>query len=181
MGAIVLIIVFLATGSQKFKRFAVLIALIFTLIPTLSVIPGGHKIIDLLPFVGHTESQNIDYRSDLLTNSAIVFERHLLLGSNNYVEELAELGMTQGQGIVDIVNSYVWIALKHGLIGLILFVSFFLVLLNTIYSAMRKVEDKNSESYLLGRALLSCLSATMVIIFTVSNILICLLYTSRCV
>jgi O-antigen ligase len=80
--------------------------------------------------------------------------------------------MRQGQGIIDIVNSYIQIALETGFVGLGLFVSFFALILLGIYRAMRSIRDKNSEERLLGRALLATLLAILVIIFTVSNIAI---------
>jgi O-antigen ligase len=78
--------------------------------------------------------------------------------------------MRQGQGIIDIVNTYIQIALSSGIIGLVLFTGFFAQILNGIYRAMYSIPDKNSEEYLLGRALLSTLSAILLIIFTVSSI-----------
>jgi O-antigen ligase len=76
----------------------------------------------------------------------------------------------QGQGIIDVVNSYIAIALKNGVVGVSLFAGFFLSVLGGIYRAMRRLGDKECEEYLLGRALLGSLAATMLIIFTVSSI-----------
>ena len=80
--------------------------------------------------------------------------------------------MIQGQGIIDIVNTYIGIALESGLVGLGLYVSFFALILMKIIRAMRSIPDKDSEYYLLGRALLATLVAILVIIFTVSSITI---------
>ena len=78
--------------------------------------------------------------------------------------------MRQGQGIIDVVNTYIGVALNYGFVGLGLFVAFFAVTLLGIYRAMRSIPDKNSEEYLLGRVLLATLLAIVVIIFTVSSI-----------
>jgi O-antigen ligase len=78
--------------------------------------------------------------------------------------------LRQGQGIIDIVNSYIGIALEMGLVVLGLFVAFFGLTLFGIYRAMRSIPDKDSEEYLLGRVLLATLLTIMIMIFTVSSI-----------
>ena len=76
----------------------------------------------------------------------------------------------QGQGIIDIVNSYLAVALPNGLVGLFFFSGFFIFVGVAVYIGMRKVGDKNSELYVLGQALISTLIGIMIIIFTVSSI-----------
>lgn len=172
IGAVALILVFIATGPYAIKRLSMLVIALLIIMPFLGQIPGGQKVIALLPFVGTTETENIDYRQRLLDNSQIVFNRHPLLGSVDYRNQLADLGMKQGEGIVDVVNSYLDIILGHGLIGLFLFLGFFWLALSSIIKRMRENQDKNSELYLYGRSLLSTLLAILLTIFTVSSIMV---------
>ncbi len=172
IGAAALILVFIATGPYAIKRLSMLAFALLIIMPFLGQIPGGQKVIDLLPFVGTTETENIDYREKLLDNSLIVFNRHPLLGSVDYRNQLADLGMKQGEGIVDVVNSYLDIVLGHGLIGLFLFLGFFWLALSSVIKRMRENQDKKSELYLLGRALLSTVLAILLTIFTVSSIMV---------
>ena len=170
LGAAVLLFVFIATGRYANKRLISLaLGLILTL-PLVSTIPGSEKYINLLPFIGSTEKENVDYRERLITNSMIVIQRNPWFGSNNFLETPEMEAMRQGQGIIDVVNSYLAIALEKGLVGLGVFVAFFIQLLIVIFRAMRSIPDWNSEDYLLGRVLFSTLIAILVIIFTASSI-----------
>jgi O-antigen ligase len=78
--------------------------------------------------------------------------------------------MIQGQGIIDIVNTYLQISLNYGLVGLGLFAGFFLAVLSGLHQCKKIISDKTSELYLLGRSLIATLTAVLVIIFTVSSI-----------
>ena len=126
--------------------------------------------INLLPFIGKTEQGNVDYREKLITNSMIVIQRNPWFGSTDFLDTPEMESMRQGQGIIDIVNHYIGITLQTGFVGLGLFVGFFALTLIGIFRAMRKIPDKDSEEYLLGRVLLATILAILVIIFTVSSI-----------
>lgn len=170
VGAIVLLVAFIITGGNIARRLMGMVMAIFIILPFISVLPGGEKVINLLPFIGTTDKGSVDYREDLLTNSMIVIQRNPWFGSPDYLDTPEMERMMQGEHIIDIVNSYIGIALEDGLVGLALFVSFFALVLLGIFRVMRSISDKNSEEYLLGRALLSTLLAILVIIFTVSSI-----------
>lgn len=142
------------------------------LLPLISALPGGERIINLLPYVGENENENIEYREQLIANSLIVIKRNLWFGSVDYMETPEMEAMRQGEGIIDLVNTYIQVALKAGLVGVALFASFFGFVLVGIYRAMRTIGDREDEIYLLGRALLAALAGTLLIIFTVSSITI---------
>jgi O-antigen ligase len=93
----------------------------------LAVLPIGERFINLLPFIGSADPGSERYRSALFENALIVIERNPLFGSSAFLEEPEMLRMVQGQGIIDVVNTYLQIALEFGLIGLILFVLFFFI------------------------------------------------------
>jgi O-antigen ligase len=170
VGALVLLATFTATGPYAVKRLVILGIVAIAAIPLISVMPGGGKIINLLPIVGNAERSNIDYREKLLDNSIVVIKRNPLFGSVNYLETPEMQEMIQGEGIVDIVNTYLQVSLNYGLVGLSLFAGFFLVVLSGIYKSRKMISDKASELYLLGRSLTATIIAVLVIIFTVSSI-----------
>ena len=172
VGTAVLLVVFIATGHNPIKRLAFLALLTTLMLPLIAVLPGGERVINLLPLLGTTEKSTIDYRQDLLTNSIIVIQRNPWFGSVSYLETPEMQAMLTGGNIIDVVNSYIAITLQNGFVGLGLFVGFFALVLIGIYKAMRSLADKDSEEYLLGRALLATLVAILVIIFTVSSITI---------
>lgn len=169
VGACVLFIVFIATGRNPARRLmgwalAGILALLL-----ISTLPGGERAINLLPFIGTTEKANVDYRENLITNSMIVIQRHPWFGSLNFMETPEMLALFEG-GIIDVVNSYVRIALEKGFVGLGLFVGFFALVVISVKRAMRSIANRESEEYLLGRVLLATLLAILLIIFTVSSI-----------
>lgn len=171
VGAGVLLFVYFATSRYAIRRLVMFGFASMLVLGVIVMLPGGEKVINLLPFVGSTENENIDYRQNLFTNSMIVIERYPWFGSTDFLKEPEMEVMRQGQGIIDIVNSYIAIALKSGLVGLGLFVMFFAGLLVGILRSMRLVSDKESDEYLLGQVLLATLVAIMLTIVTVSSIL----------
>jgi hypothetical protein len=170
IGSVALLFVFIATGRYAFRRLMSLALAAILVLPLVSVLPGGERVINLLPFIGTTEKSNVDYRERLITNSMIVIDRNPWFGSPTFYEAPEMEQMRQGQGIIDIVNTYVGETLYKGYIGLSLFVSIFAFTLSGVYQAMRSISDRDCEEYLLGRTLLATQIAIMVIIFTVSSI-----------
>ena len=170
VGAVVLVTVFISTGRYAARRLMSMALLVLLIFPLISLLPGGERIINLLPFIGSTEKETIVYRENLITNSMIVIQRNPWFGSVNYLETSEMEAMRQGQGIIDIVNTYLVVALEKGFVGLGLFVGFFAMTLLGIYRAMCSIPDRDSEEHLLGRVLLATLLSILVIIFTVTSI-----------
>jgi len=170
IGAAAMIVVYIATGRKALKRLMLLGAVGVLCLPFLAIVPGGQKVLDLLPFIGTVEVENITYRQRLIDNSVIVIQRNPLLGSFDYRSSPEMQSMIQGQGIIDIVNTYIGIALSTGLIGLTLFLAFFASVLQGIRKGMRTFPDKDNERRRLGRALLATLIGILITIVTVSSI-----------
>lgn len=170
VGTAALLGTYLATGPFAARRIAVLLLAGLSALPLLALVPGTQHALDFLPFVGTIEKENIDYRQQLLTNALVVIERNPWLGSATYLEAPEMEAMRQGQGIIDVVNTYVAVTLERGLVGLGLFIGFFLLILFGILNAMRSLPGKQREVFLLGRSLFAALVAILVIIFTVSSV-----------
>ncbi len=170
IGTALLVLVFIATGRNPARRLMGMALMGMLALPLFAMLPGGERVINLLPFVGTTEKENIDYRENLITNSMIVIQRNPWFGSIDFLETPEMEAMRQGQGIIDIVNSYIAVTLKTGFVGLGLFVGFFALTLFGIFRAMRSIPDRGSEEHLLGRALLATLVGILTTIFTVSSI-----------
>jgi len=138
----------------------------------LVVTPYADKFIEYLPFVGSVDANNVDYRKSLLENSWQVIQRNLLFGSGDFMDnqEMEDLRAGAGEGIVDVVNSYIALALSGGLIGLGLFVGFFTSCGWNVFK-YQKNKHLDSSSVRLGQALFATLIGILVIIYTVSSIL----------
>ncbi|GAB6407934.1 O-antigen ligase family protein [Pseudomonas sp. MHK4] len=170
IGAAVIIVMYIGTGRYAVRRLMLLGLAAVLALPLLAIVPGGQKILDLLPFIGSVETENITYRQRLIDNSLIVIQRNPWLGSFDYRSTPEMQSLTQGQGIIDIVNSYIAIALQMGLIGLTLFVAFFATIVLGIRKAMHSFPNPDDESRRLGRTLLATLAGILVTIITVSSI-----------
>ncbi len=171
VGTSVLLVAFIATGRNPAIRMMSLVLAGVLALPLIAMLPGGEKLINMLPFIGTTEQSTISYRAQLITNSMIVIKRNPWFGSVNFLEE-PEMQPLYANGIIDVVNTYIGLALGSGFVGLGLFVGFFALVVIGVYRAMRRLPDKDGEEYLLGRALLAILLAILTIIFTVSSITI---------
>lgn len=67
------------------------------------------------------------YRQDLLNTSVEYVLSHPFFGDRNFIDSSAFQHLRQGQGIIDITNLYLQVALTFGLVGLALFASVFVV------------------------------------------------------
>lgn len=132
-------------------------------------LPMGEDFLSLLPFIGDDAQGNISYRESLYQNSLIVIGDNLLFGSEDFLQRPEMQALVQGQGIVDIVNSYLQILLNYGVIGLALFLLFFGKLLLQSFRSVRT--QPQAETYgKIGRSLIASLVGTLVFIATTSSI-----------
>lgn len=170
IGAAVMLLAFVATGPRALPRLAKLGVAGVCVLPLLMVTRAGQVIVDYLPFVGTVEADNITYRERLFEVSLGVVLDHPFFGAWDFLQLPVMQQLTQGQGIIDIVNTYLGVALASGLVGLALFCGFFLVVLVQLFAAMRRAGDRGGELYALGQALFCALLGILVLIFTTSSI-----------
>jgi hypothetical protein len=173
VGAVVLLFVYMLVSPRPFKRIVQAVAVASCAVVVLSALPAGQKIVELLPFVGEEEQGNVQYRADLLSVSMPVVERNLLLGAADFLEAPELQVMMQGEGIIDIVNSYLGVTLHAGLVGLFFFLG---ICVTALWAVRRGIGwsslTADADSSQLGRALFAALVGIMFIIFTVSGIYI---------
>lgn len=173
VGAGLLVFIFMLTSERPFKRLGQGALAMCVALLALSATPYGQQFINLLPYVGQEEQGNVEYRAGLLTVSLPVIERNPLFGSWNFLQAPELQVMMQGEGIIDVVNSYLGVTLSTGLVGLAAFVGMFGASLLMLRRAIRWSRRTGcTEELMLGRALYATLISIMFIIFTVSSILI---------
>lgn len=171
VGAVLLVVVFIMTGPRPIQRLMLGGLAASCLVVVLSAFSVGQQFIGLLPFVGESEQENVDYRADLLTVAIPVIERNLLFGAADYIHSPELEVMRQGEGIIDIVNSYLGVVLHAGIVGLFFFSGMFVLTLLVLRRGMRWARQlKDPDRLQLGRALFATLVSIMVIIFTLSGI-----------
>ncbi len=114
---------------------------------------------------------SIDYRRQLLDTAIALIRQSPWVGVPNYAAQMQEL--KQGEGIIDLVNSYVAIALDAGLIGLVLYLAPFVIAIARLLAAadagrLRADEDVPGGSN-FGAVFASLAIAALGTIFTTST------------
>lgn len=110
---------------------------------------------------------NVIYRQRLLTESMALIQQSPWWGVPNYVDQMQDL--RQGEGIIDLVNTYLVVTLNVGCVGLIMYVVPFVV------SLWRGTRGKPAADIALrreGTVWLALTVAVLMAIFTVSPITI---------
>jgi O-antigen ligase len=138
-------------------------------LPLLMLTPMASRIIALLPWVGQYDAGSVDYRQQLFEVSWNVLMMNPILGSPGYMTSGALESMRQGEGIIDMVNTYLGIALASGFVGLALFVGVFFSSGLRLAARLVRDPDKDTEIHVIGRALLATLVGVMVTIATVGS------------
>src|SRR6185503_9393434 len=179
IGALLMVLAFVATGPRALAPLARLGVAGLCVTAFLVFSPLGKELVDYLPFVGTVEAQNVVYRERLLDVSLGVVLENPFFGAWDFLQLPVMQQLKQGEGIIDVVNTYVGVALASGLVGLGLFCGFFLVVLAGLVAAMRRAGNRDAELYTLGQALFCALLGILVMIFTTSSIgLIAVVYWS---
>ncbi len=159
---------FLLLTSQEWKKnTAKAILLAIPVIAYLVLTDSGAKVTSYLPFFGDLDEGSFTYREQLFNKSIAIIFDNPLFGSIDYRSEMEEL--RTGVGIVDLVNTFLVIALRSGLIGLFLFLGFYLSIGKLLLEGDKKLPFRTRHA-LIARSLFAANIAILVIIATVSPI-----------
>ncbi len=152
--------VYLLTGPTRPAALFKQLCLIALAAGAVVVAPGGEKVINLLPFVGNTDTSNVDYRDQLAQLSWMLIWRNPWFGDPFVLLHMESL--RQGQGIIDLVNVYASIALFSGFVGLFLFVAPNLMALWGLIRAAFGAHRKDPSLHMLSAGLAAALVANLV-------------------
>ena len=169
LGCAIVMVLGLSFGPGAKKRLTWMLAALPLLLAALLILPQGQKFIDLLPFVGTVDPGSVSYRTQLLDRAMIVFWQNPIFGSMQYLSNPALEEMRQGQGIIDIVNSYVGVALAYGSIGLVLFVAPSAYGLWAAWTTSRRLGRQDPDAEAAGRALATSMLGVLLVIGAVSH------------
>jgi len=168
IGAAMAVLVAAGTGRHAGSRLSKLALIAGFAVIAISLSPFSDKIASYLPFIGDIDTDNVTYRTRLFDVSMQIISMNPLFGSVNYMQEPLMQQMRQGQGIIDIVNSYLGVALSLGYVGLSVYILIYMVSLAKIWSSIRGSMSKSLEMEGVGRALLGTIVGVMIIIATSS-------------
>ena len=108
---------------------------------------------------------NIRYRQELLTTSLALLEQSPWWGVPNFIAYLQDL--KQGEGIVDLVNTYLIVALNVGSVGLFVYLLPFVV---TLWHLARRHFKGAVDGGGEGPIWMGIIVAMLAVIFTVSTV-----------
>jgi O-antigen ligase len=167
IGAVFIYLVFAALRPHAIPRILKAIGAGTVAVVIISVSPLRDKIVGVLPFLGGTiDSANITYRQRLIDRTLEVIRDSPWLGDQSALLKMQDL--RQGQGLIDLVNSYFQILLDSGLLGLGLFLSFILIALLKTWALSRRSMRIDADFGLLGASIVSCILATLLLMENVS-------------
>ena len=159
--AVIVVLLFAAIRPDGKRHFAQALVVGCALVAFIYVTPMKETIIDRLPFIGKSDQSTVDYREQLFEVSINLIKQNPVFGDPLVYSRMESL--RQGQGIIDIVNGYVYAALFTGLFGLSLLVGTFLASLWRCWHALVKWQG-DREGALMGASLVSCMVGTLAFI-----------------
>ena len=167
LGAVLLVVLLFSLGRRPLLKLAVAAGTGGGAVLAVLTVPLLEPVVRYLPFLGDIDSQNIEYRTQLFEVSMALLQQSPWFGVPGYMSYMEEL--RQGQGIIDIVNSYIAVALGFGLVGLSMFLGAFLGSLVLLWRVRQKFGPQD-EAGQLAIHLIAIVLAVMAVIATVSSI-----------
>jgi O-antigen ligase len=163
IGTISIYFAYVALGPRALSKTAKAICVSLLIVFFVSLSPLGDKIANVLPFVGATATDpSVLYRQRLLDRAWEIIQASPLFGDQYALLRMQDL--RQGEGIIDVVNTYVQIMLGNGFVGLFLFLSFIFVGLYKAWVLSREVKRVDPDLASLGACLVSCILGTLLMI-----------------
>jgi len=169
VGTAVGILAMTLASRQPGRRLVRLVGLALAVTVVVALSPWGEKLFNYLPFVGSVDASNVTYRMRLFEVSMRVIAMEPWLGSPYFMNSEAMQELRIGT-LIDIVNTYLLIALTYGYVGLAMFCSVFVAALWKVIAALRRQPVEDTERFVQGQAILGILFAELVTIATASDI-----------
>ena len=170
LGAAMMIMLFIMLGPTPIANLAKLAVAGLVAVPILLSTGAGDTIVDFLPWVGSVDARNVDGRELLATVALQIIGEYPFFGRYDFALDPALEQLRGGDGRIDLVNTYIIIALGGGYVSLALFVGVAAVAAVGIVVGLFRVGDRRDERHALGRSLLATLVGVLFIIGTVSPI-----------
>ena len=170
VGAFAVALIALTTGPGTGKRLGTLALASVPISALLMISPLGSKIVGLIPFIGNVDVDTITYRQQLFEGSWLVVMQNPFLGSPYFAQTDVMQSLRQGEGIIDLVNTYIAVALASGFVGLAIFCGGFVSCLIRLFRHLWLHPAKGGPDYTAAKSLFASLVAIVLIIATASSI-----------
>jgi len=159
LGAAAVYFTFVLFGPRPVSRLVKGASLALALAGLIAMSPIGNQLLDMLPKNGMPADM---YRHRLAERGWELVLAHPFFGDQFPWPEMEDL--RQGEGIIDIVNTYLGVALAYGLIGLFCFLSFILLGMTRVYLRARELTHSDPDLALLGASLIACIAGNLIMI-----------------
>ena len=162
--AVLIALLFVAARPNAMKHLGGALVISVCALALMYVTPLKESVIDRLPFIGSAQQDTVDYRQQLAEVSWVLIKQNPLFGDPFAYRHMESL--RQGQGIIDIINGYIYTALFTGFVGLGLQVGVFLTSLAQGFRAFLSWRNEDRDAGLLGASLVACMTGTLAFIAT---------------
>ena len=153
------------------RAFRVLLVLVILGSVGLKIAGADQQVVAALGAIfGSQEADlsSIEYRRQLLDTSLALIQQSPWLGVPNYAAQMQSL--KQGEGIIDVVNSYLGIMLDSGVVGLAIYLLPVVIVLNRLISVIRRGEGQRlDEASRFAVAMVALILGCLFAIFTTST------------
>lgn len=165
-GALVIALLFFGLGPNAFSRLLKAFGALSIATAVLLASPLGAEFVDRLPFIGTADQDgSVVYRQRVAAVSWMLIQQNPFFGNLSAGAAMEEL--RQGEGIIDMVNTYAFIALTYGGVGVGLFVGFFVSIVVSCLQQVKRFSASDPDNSLLGSALAAAIVGSLLIIATV--------------
>jgi hypothetical protein len=154
-GAVAICFILAALRPGALSRLGKMLGAVALAAGGLLLTPFGERLLEMLPFARRSIDETFLYRQRLAERAWEQITAHPYFGSGFAYFELPD--MRQGQGIIDLVNTYASTALFYGVIGLVLFLGPILIALATVHRRVRAIAESDPDAALLGVSLVACM------------------------
>jgi O-Antigen ligase len=160
IGAIIIYVLYVVLSKRRASEVLGAAAGLVAVLVVIGLGPLGDHIANMLPFLGgHVGEGSLTYRELLVARCWQLIATHPLFG-----DQLAYLHMQdlrQGQGIIDIVNTYLFVALFYGAAGLTLFLGFILLGLRAAWRARAVWRPSDPAASRMASSLIAVMVGTL--------------------
>lgn len=163
LGALGMYLTFSMLGPRAVPRLLKATIVVAIMVGTLSFTPFGARMLNSIPFIGHSrDDASVDYRQRLAERSWELIQLHPFMGDPLAMTKMEDL--RQGEGIIDLVNTYAGTTLFYGCIGLLVFMAPIVLGAFNAYRASKQIARRDLDYAFLGVSLVACLLGTLFII-----------------
>jgi hypothetical protein len=169
LGAILMYVMFIVVSARSLGPIIKGAAAIGATLTLLLLSPAGDKIRAVMPIFGGTvDNFNVIYRKRLAARAWELIGQSPLFGDPLALTKMQDL--RQGEGIIDMVNSFASITVFYGLVGVTLWFGYFLILTARALLRARSLATTDPALATFGYGLIGTIAGLLMMLYASSFI-----------